>query len=218
MQGALRRLILALGLGLAGCALRPSGPGPLVYEGPYRVDLAVGQALPGTDVRYLGLGARGARVRIGGQEVVRLAGDSIEAEAQPHPTLRVRYALRVYAYDERSLHAVGTLRAEIHEVQPREAPLPSQAAARFTAPVTYRVPRGGVIPGTPVVFVGKEEGRARLAGLPGYPYRSVGDSILWTGQIHPLVHLNATLRVLVIEEGWLAVAGTAEVWLSGLSR
>lgn len=210
------RWIWLLGLGLAACVLKPAGPGPLVYEGPYRVDLAVGQALPGTDVRYLGLGRRGARVRIEGQEAVRLAGDSIEAEVQPHPTLKLRYALRVYAYDERSLHAAGTLRAELREAQPRAGPLPPQATARFTAPVTYRVPKGGVIPGTTIVFVGKEDGRARLAGLPGYPYRSVGDSILWTGQIHPLVYLNATLRVLLIEDAWLTVVGTAEVWLSGL--
>jgi len=216
MKHGIRWLVLVVSIGLAACTLKSEGAGPLTYEGPYRVDLGVGQALPGTDVRYLGVGPQGARVRIGGQEVVRLAGDSIETEAHPHPTLSLRYTLRVYAYDEQALHAVGTIRAELREAQPRAAPLPSKAAARFTAPVTYRVPKGGVIPGTTVVFVGKEEGRARLGGLPGYPYRNVGDSILWTGQIHPLVYLNATFRVLLIEDAWLTVVGTAEVWLSGL--
>ncbi len=213
MQG-IRRLAFWLMLGLTACALQPEGPSPLVYEGPYRVDLAVGQGLPGTDVRYLGLGPRGARVQIRGQEVIRLAGDSIEAEARPHPTLKARYQLRVYAYDERALHAFGTVRVELQEVRPRAAPLPSSAAVRFTAPVTYRVPKGGVIPGTSIVFAGKEEGRARLEGVSGYPYRNVGDSILWTGQIHPMVYLDATFRVLLIEEGWLTVVGTAEVRLS----
>jgi hypothetical protein len=200
----------------SACLLRPSRPGPLIYEGPYRVDLAVGERLPGTDVRYLGVGAQGARVRIEGQEAIRLAGDSLEAEAQPHPALAVRYNLRIYSYDERALHAIGTVHVEIREAQPRMGPLPEKAAVRFTAPVTYRVPRDGVIPGTSIVYRGKEDGRARLEGLPGYPYRNIGDSILWTGQVHPMAHLNATLRVLLIEDSWLTLGGTVEVWLSGL--
>lgn len=216
MKSTIHCLVLALVVGLVACALKPEGSGPLTYEGPYRIDLEAGQALPGTEVRYLGVGPQGARLRIDGQEVVRLAGDSVEAEARPHPTLNLRYVLRVYAYDERALHAIGTIRVELREAQPRVVPLPSKAAARFTAPVTYRVPKGGVIPGTTVVFVGKEEGRARLEGLPGYPYRNVGDSILWTGQVHPLVYLNVTFRVLLVEDAWLTVVGTAEVWLSGL--
>lgn len=218
MKRSVGYLVLALSIGLAACISKSGSIGPLTYEGPYRVDLRVGQALPGTEIRYLGIGPQGARVRIDGQEVIRLAGDSIEAETRPHPTLSLRYALRVYAYDEQTLHAIGTMRVELQEAQPRSAPLPSKAEARFTAPVTYRVPKGGVIPGTTVVFMAKEEGRARLGGLPGYPYRNVGDSILWTGQVHPLVYLNATFRVLLIEDAWLTVVGTAEVWLVGLSR
>jgi hypothetical protein len=128
----------------------------------------------------------------------------------------VRYNLRIYSYDERALHAIGTVHVEIREAQPRMGPLPEKAAVRFTAPVTYRVPRDGVIPGTSIVYRGKEDGRARLEGLPGYPYRNIGDSILWTGQVHPMAHLNATLRVLLIEDSWLTVGGTVEVWLSGL--
>jgi len=208
-------LLLSLLAGSA-CLLGSSRPGPLVYEGPYRADLAVGEGLPGTDVRYLGVGPQGARVRIKGQEVIRLAGDSLEGEAQPHPTLAVRYRLRIYSYDEGALHAIGTARVEIQEAQPRMGPLPEKAAVRFTAPVTYRVPRDGVIPGTSIVYRGKEDDRARLEGLPGYPYRKIGDSILWAGQVHPMVHLNATFRVLLIEDSWLTVAGTVEVWLSGL--
>lgn len=208
-------LVLSLLAGSA-CLRGPSPPGPLVYEGPYRVDLAVGEGLPGTDVRYLGVGPQGARVRLEGQEAIRLAGDSLEAEARPHSTLTVRYRLRIYAYDERALHAIGTARVEIREAQPRMGPLPEKAAVRFTAPATYRVPRGGVIPGTSIIYQGKEGDRARLEGLPGYPYRKVGDSVLWTGQVHPMVHLNATFRVLWIEDAWLTVAGTIEVWVSGL--
>lgn len=185
----------------------------MVYEGPYRADLMAGHKLPGTNVRYLGVGPRGARVLIQNQEVIRLAGDSIEAEAQPHPTLKVRYQLRVYAYDERALHALGTVRVELGEVNPHPAPLPSKAAVRFDTPITYRVPKRGVIPGTSIVFVGKEGNQARLEGLEGYPYRNVGDSILWTGQVHPLVHLDATFRVLFIQDDWLTVAGTVQVWL-----
>ncbi len=209
--------ILLLSL-LAGgaCWLGSSRPGPLVYEGPYRVDLAVGEQLPGTNVRYLGVVPQGARVDIAGKQTIRLAGDSLEAEAQPHPTLAVRYNLRIYAYDERALHAIGTVRVEIWEAQPRLGPRPPQAAVRFTAPVTYRVPRDGVIPGTSIVYRGKEGDRARLEGLPGYPYRKIGDSILWAGQVHPMVHLNMTFRVLLIEDSWLTVAGTVEVWLSGM--
>jgi hypothetical protein len=155
-------------------------------------------------------------VHIEGQEAMRLAGDSLEAAAQPHPTLAVRYNLRIYSYDERALHAIGTARVELWEAQPRMGPLPEKAAVRFTAPVTYRVPRDGVIPGTSIVYRGKEDGRARLEGLAGYPHRNIGDSILWTGQVHPMVHLNAAFRVLLIEDSWLTVGGTVEVWLSGL--
>ncbi|MCS7251696.1 MAG: hypothetical protein NZ572_04575 [Thermoflexus sp.] len=214
--GLVFQLALALVTGMGACASKSEGPEPLTYEGPYRIDLEAGQALPGTEVRYLGIGPHGARVLIDGHEVIRLSGDSIEAEARPHPTLKLRYVLRVYAYDEQALHAIGTMRVELWEAQPRVASLPSKSVARFTAPVTYRVPKGGVIPGTTVVFVGKEEGRAHLEGLPGYPYRNLGDSILWTGQVHPLVYLHATLRVLFIEDAWMTVLGTAEVWLSGL--
>ncbi|MER3400625.1 MAG: hypothetical protein C4313_05775 [Thermoflexus sp.] len=214
-QRRLLGMAAAIALALAACLSRPAA-GPLAYEGPYRVDLAVSQTLPGTAVRYLGVTPRGARVRLGDQEVIRLAGDSLEADVRPHPTLFIRYRLRVYAYDEQALHALGTVRVEMAEAQPRAAPLPAAAALRFTAPVTHRVPRGGVIPGTPIVYEGKVEGRARLGGLPGYPDRNVGDSIVWEGQVHPRVFLKSTFRVLLIEAGWLTVVGTVEILVPSL--
>ena len=82
------------------------------------------------------------------------------------------------------------------------------------APVTYHVRKGHYIPGTLVKYVGRTEEGIELEGVEGYPYRKFGDSILWEGKLRERVFLKLNVRVLLITEDSITVAGTATLLLT----
>jgi hypothetical protein len=58
-----------------------------------------------------------------------------------------------------------------------------------------------------------EEG-IELEGVEGYPYRKFGDSIVWEGKLREKVFLQLNVRILLITESSITVAGTATVFLT----
>ena len=80
-------------------------------------------------------------------------------------------------------------------------------------PVVYRVERGEAIPGTTITYEGQEPEGARLGNVEGYPYRRVGDSILWEGKLLPGLWLDLLARTALIGEDQLDVVGTADRWI-----
>jgi hypothetical protein len=92
--------------------------------------------------------------------------------------------------------------------------LPETTALTFgNAPVAYTLKKGETIPGTLLTFKGKADEGAELGGTDDYPYRKVGDSIVWSGAIRENVWLELDVRVGIYTGQSLAVAGLASVWI-----
>jgi hypothetical protein len=80
--------------------------------------------------------------------------------------------------------------------------------------VGYHVQRGEVIPGTVVTYAENTPEGARLEGLDeGYPYRKLGDSIVWEGKLREGLWLRLDLRTALVTDEVLDVVGTAELWI-----
>jgi len=96
------------------------------------------------------------------------------------------------------------------------------ALAYNNIPVQYLVTTGNNIPGSSLNFVailepgGAEsvpQRMAKLAGIDGYPYFALEDSIVWIGQILPNVYIRYDLHLKGLESYGMTVAGTATLWV-----
>ncbi len=95
------------------------------------------------------------------------------------------------------------------------ASAPEETPMKYSnAPVTYHVRKGHNIPGTLVEYLGKAEEGVELDGVEGYPYRKLGDSIVWEGKLRERVFLQLNVRVILIAEDFIRVAGTANLFLT----
>jgi hypothetical protein len=98
---------------------------------------------------------------------------------------------------------------------PEAASIPTEPLVKYSnAPVTYRVEKGDYIPGTLVKYLGKTEEGIELSGVEGYPYRKLGDSIVWEGKLLAGMFLQLNVRVLFIAADFIRVAGTAALLIS----
>jgi hypothetical protein len=185
----------------------------LTYTGPTEVGIDKGQFLPGTDIQYLTKTGEGAQVSIGGQSALKKIGDSLDWKGDLRPGVAVDESLRVALVGEEALHAAGTVRVDVATPNPPAEPVNELAPVHFKLPVAYRVEKDSAIPGTVVAYLGKTDQGARLGNIQGYGYRQVGDSIVWQGTLRDGVWLDLNLRTVLILDGSLDVAGTADLWL-----
>jgi hypothetical protein len=207
----LKRLIL-IGLALLLLASCREGEKPaLSYSGPLNVTLKKGETLPLTAITYIGLGPQGAEVLIEGQKAVKQRGDSLDWEGTPLPGVEFKIRTRIISFDSATLRSVGIFTVNISEPSPTPAPSPQKAAFKFTAPVGYKVKKGEGIPGTTLKYAGKDQEGAKFEGLEGYPYRKMGDSLVWTGKLKEGLHLVLNVRVLHFDEDTATLSGTAEI-------
>lgn len=210
-------VILAVGLLIAaflvgGCS---QGQGGLVYTGPTELTVEAGKFVPGTPIQFVGATAKGAEVRIEGEPAFKQLGDSLIWQGEVVPGVRLSVNLRILHISEARLVTGGVVTVEVQAAQPQAGPARTDRPVRYTLPVTYKVDKGKTIPGTTVRYVGTEEGKgARLEGLEGYPYRAIGDSILWEGHLTPSVDVQQTLRVLFFNDRFLQVLGTATLYIA----
>ena len=74
---------------------------------------------------------------------------------------------------------------------------------------------GEQIRGTTLEYLGRYERGAQFLGWPQseYPYRAVGDSILWQGALRPEVGADFNLRLLAYGLDGSRVGGTVTVLL-----
>lgn len=207
-------LLTMLVLLLAACA-RELPAGTMEYSTAFERGIPVGQALPGTDIKYVGKTEQGAQMTIGGQQALKRTLDSLTWRGQVAPGVSIDYNLRVITFDSQSLQAGGTAKVVVSDVKPQAVPATAlpQDVPTFKGVVTYKVPRGKAIPGTTITFEEKTPDGARLGGLDGYPLRKTADSIAWTGQLADKVYLELDLRLVAFSQDAMQVTGTATLYL-----
>ena len=185
--------------------------GELSYSGPLELGVKKGEALPGTQIVYAGVGPLGAEVLIAGQKAVKQKGDSLDWKSSPVEGVDLDLSLRVLWFDEDTLHCGGIFSVKVKDPAPTPAPLPPDVPLKYKALVSYWVKKGNFIPGTTVRYAGQEEEGARLEGVEGYPFRKTADSIVWTGKLRDRVYIQLNVRVVHFDSLSLKVAGTAEI-------
>lgn len=198
-------------LTLTGC-LPGAGGGPILeYNGPAEQSIAMGEAMPGTDIRYVAYSDRGAEVTIGGQQALKKAGDSLDWKGTPVTGVDVALTQRVLLINQQRLQTVGTVKIAVHNVEPASAQFPDKPLYSYKVAVTYNVKRGAMIPGTLITYQDKANDGAQLGGVSGYPYRKMGDSIVWTGRLRGNTYLDMTVRVIAYADDFMQVAGLATI-------
>jgi hypothetical protein len=192
----------------------------LTYTGPMEKSVPAGSFLPRTNIKYVGVTPdKTAEVNISGQRAFKRIGDSLEWKGSFLNGVEVQLRDRILWYSDQRLQLVGTIGLTIDNVSPKPSPIP-QISDKSTpnlivhkVPVIYQVKRGEAIPGTNLIYQGKTEKGVQLAGLPNdeYPYRLVGDTISWQGQIRPQVYLDLLLRTVAYNDNNLDLTGWATV-------
>lgn len=201
--------------------------GTVVYKGPIEQSVPLGSSLPGSDIEYVGLKSdKIAEVRITGQRAFKNNGDSLDWKGSPVEGVTVQLRDRVLWFSQDRLQLAGTINLMVNDVAPKPGSIPQisdKATPQqivYKLPVIYRVKRGEIIPGTTLTYAGKTEKGAQLGGLlkDEYPYREVGDSISWQGQLRSKVYLDLTGRTVFYDEDSLNVTGVATIILTTNKR
>jgi hypothetical protein len=211
--------LVALGLLLSflpACQRTPEdGPLELLYTAPFETGIEKGTDLPGTGICYLGLSDKGAEILIDDQTAFKQKGDSLDWKGTPLENVDLDLTLRVLWVTEETIYVGGTAGATVRGPTPEAASIPTEPPVRYSnAPVTYQVKKGHYIPGTLLKYVGQHEEGIELSGVEGYPYRKLGDSIVWDGKLREGVFLQLNVRVLFIVADFINVTGTATLSLT----
>ena len=209
---SLLTLILALSIAVA-CTRAPGGG--LVYAGPVEQTVSAGDFIPGTGIQFLRGGEKGAEFMIGDQEAVKMVGDSLKWAGPVGDGIYLQVALRTLHISSDRLVSGGTVKITVDDPNPQPGSVDESRPVRYTVPVTYRVNQGDAIPGTTIIYAGTTEGKgAVLEGIEGYPYRSIGDSIVWDGSLRANVDLHLNVRVLFYNNSFMQVGGLATVGIT----
>lgn len=197
----------------------------LLYKGPIEQTVPAGSFLSGTKIKYVGLTKDNtAEVSINGQRAFKRSSDSLDWAGSPVKGVQVQLSDRVLWIDQERLRLAGTIRLKVDNVTPKTSSVPqlpdkpTPNLIVYKVPIIYRVKPGEAIPGTTLTYVGNTEKGAQLGGggLPKdeYPYRQVGDSIAWQGQLRSGVYLNLLARTVLYNDDSLNVTGLATIILT----
>ena len=207
-------LVVVIAVALSACALGGTKAG-LSYSGPTEITVKAGKFVPGTPIQYLGENEQGARFLIEGQEAIKLVGDSLKWSGNVTPQVFINVNLRILHISPQQVITSGLISIVLDNIHPRKGEVDKERPVRYTLPVTYKVNKEQRIPGTTIRYVGVEKDKgAKLEGVDGYPYRAIGDSILWDGKLLENVDLQLNVRVLFYNESFLQVLGTATVGIT----
>lgn len=197
--------------------------GMVIYKGPIEQGIPVNSFLAGSDIEYVGLkDEKTAEVRIKGQRAFKRNGDSLEWKGSPLEGVDVQLRDRVLWFSPDRLQLAGTIDLTVNQIAPKPGSIPqipdkgTSKLIVYKLPVIYRVQRGETISGTTLTYVGKTEKGAELGGLlkDEYPYREVGDSISWQGQLRSKVYLDLVARTVFYNEDSLNLTGVATIILA----
>ncbi len=213
----LRRLILLIVLGIvvAGCSFIPGAGGEsggaLTYDGATENGIAPGEIIPGTNIRFVQKTDAGAEVLINDQRAIKQIGDSLDWSGTVGPGVEVSMPQRIALITENRLQTVGTVRVTIPGVNPVAGSVPAAGQYTYKVASGYTVRKGEHVPGTTLVYQGKTDQGAQFGGTSDYPYRRVGDSLTWQGQLAQGVDLDTTFRVVAYTDEIVTLAGLATI-------
>jgi hypothetical protein len=192
------------------------GPNAVAFAGPTERRLAVGEGIPGTDIRLVGFGDEGAEFQIGEFRSVRRAGDSLDYDGGFVGVNGVNYTarLRIYRVSGDSVRVAGVHRLVIDNIQPT----PGDVSLRdnvLRIPYTASANVGEQFKGTTYGYVGLAERGGEISGLPGnrFPFHKVGDSVRWEGTLRPDIPIRYDLRVLFYSDGSMQIGGVVTLRL-----
>jgi hypothetical protein len=208
-------LVIVLEFMLAGCSLIPGrggeSGGVLTYDGATENGIAPGEAIPGTNIQFVANTDQGAEVLIDGQRAIKKIGDSLDWKGTVGPGVEVSMPQRIALITGSRLQTVGTVQVIVRDVNPVAGSVPATGQYIYKVASGYTVRKGERIPGTTLVYRGKTDEGAQFDGINGYPYRRVGDSLAWQGQLAPGVYLDTTLRVVAYTDEIVTLAGLATI-------
>jgi hypothetical protein len=204
-------------LGALGVLTAP--PGAIVFAGPTAPQLAAGERLPGTDIVYEGMEGEDAHFTIAGLRSIRRMGDSVAYEgAWPGlPGSTYQALLRIYGFTDDGVWLAGVQQLLLPDIAPARGPAPTGVVTlRFPFVDGVQADGSATIDGTTFGYLGRYDRGAQIAGIPDgeYPYRSVGDSLVWQGSLRPDVGARYDLRTIAFGRNSLRVGGTVAVSLA----
>lgn len=219
-HSSLRFAVLALVaglllLGLVACLRAPATelPSTLTYEGPQAYTLKPGDLLPGTNIRYVRRTNDGAEFLIGDQPAIKQKADSLNGSGPLGDGVQLDLRLRIIWFTDQALYTAGTAKLTVRDTAPQAGGF-TEAPLSYQMPVAYTLRKQGTVPGTGLSYEGKTQEGAQFAGIEGYPYRQLGDSLRWQGRLRPNVALRLDLRVLEYDDNVARVGGIAHLYIT----
>jgi hypothetical protein len=185
----------------------------------YSTTLEPGERVPGTQMIYTGQNGDTYNVSIDGLQVAKRVGDSFTWRGVVAPGVIARYNLRLSpTFVSDSLLVGGPVELLVFNpiaVELSNTDTTSGAVLHFdNMAVDFSVPKGSNIPGTSLVFEGQTDQGAQLSGTTGFPYRALGDSLIWIGRLRGNVIVRYNLRTSAISDESLRLIGTADLWVT----
>jgi len=188
----------------------------IVFAGPTERKIAVGERIPGTDIVLAALTDGGAEFQIGGLRAPRALGDSLDFDGNWPGIGGVVYNLRMrlYLVGQESVRVAGIHRLLVENIAVQEQNVTPQGRL-VKIPYTSSVNVGGRLKGTTLGYVGSAERGGEFSGLPGgdFPYRKVGDSLIWRGFLRGDIPIEYNIRVVFYNDTSAQVAGIATLQL-----
>ena len=196
--------------------LLESVPGGIVLRGPVQRTIAVGEPVPGTDILLTDTDENEAVFEIAGLRSVRRIGDSLDYDGEWPGLEGVTYStrLRIYQVGNDRVRIAGVQQIGIPDIEPRLAESDADGID-LKFPFFAGVGVEELIPGTTYGFAGVDERGADLSGTARdeYPYRKMGDSILWRGELRRDIPVEYSLRAIHYDGSALQVGGVVTVRL-----
>jgi hypothetical protein len=154
-----------------------------------------------------------------GLRSVRTIGDSLDFDGSwpGLPDAEYHLRARLYLISGNSVRVAGVHQLILRNIQPSVDNSVSLSGQTIQFPFTVAINAGETIAGTTLRYVGSDERGAQLGGLAEgeYPYRKVGDSILWKGRVRTDVAVSYSLRMLYYTTTQARVGGVVTVALPG---
>lgn len=193
-------------------------PGGIIFSGPTERRINVGERIPGTEMVLTAITDNGAEFQIGGLRSVRKIGDSLDHDGAWPGLAGASYnlRLRIYIVADSYVRAAGIQRLVVPNIQPvMDNATPGGVTLKF--PFTVGAQTGERFDGTTLSYGGSSDNGGQLGGLAEgeYPYRKIGDSVVWNGHLRGDLVAAYNLRLLYYDANQARVGGIVTLAVPG---